>query len=55
MYFLGPGDYKLEDCLPPGTKCVQCEHAPSGHLNAEEKRGGLEIEKEVALPVKEQA
>ncbi len=53
VYFFGPGDYKLEEHLPPGTKCVQCEHAPSGHLtmpidefgplDAEEKREGLEI------------
>jgi len=63
VYFLGPGDYKLADCLPPGTKCIQCEHAPSGHLmmpidefgplDAEEKNGGLEIEKEVVLPVRQ--
>ena len=63
VYFLGPGDYKLADCLPPGTKCIQCEHAPSGHLmmpidefgplDVEEKRGGLEIEKEVVLPVRQ--
>ena len=32
LYFLGPGNYKLEDALPPGTDAYQCEQAPSGHL-----------------------
>ena len=32
LYFLGPGDYKLEEALPPGTDAYQCERAPSRHL-----------------------
>ena len=32
LYFLGPGDYKLEEALPPGTDSFKCEQAPSGHL-----------------------
>lgn len=32
LYFLGPGDYTLENATPPGTDKFQCELAPSGHL-----------------------
>jgi len=32
LYFLGPGDYNLENSTPPGTDIFQCELAPSGHL-----------------------
>ena len=61
LYFLGPGDYDLKSMLPPGTKCIQCIHSPSGHLmmpvdsfarcDEEEKNGGLDIQ-EIVLPVK---
>ena len=60
VYFLGPGDYDLAKTLPPGTRVVQCEQAPSGHmmmpvdcyeaLDKEEKNGGLELQ-EISLPV----
>ena len=63
VYFLGPGDYDLMKGLPPGTKQIQCEHAPSGHmmmpvdsydeLDKLERQGGLTIE-ETVLPVKTQ-
>ena len=63
VYFLGPGDYDLMKGLPPGTKQIQCEHAPSGHmmmpvdsydeLDKLERQGGLTIE-ETVLPVKAQ-
>ena len=32
MYFTGPGDYDLNKSPPPGTDCLQCELAPSGHM-----------------------
>ena len=61
MYLVGPADYDLEQLLPAGTECIDLEVAPSGHLvipcaefdslDAAEKRGGLVLEKEVALPV----
>ena len=60
FYMLGPGDYKLMDYLPPGTKCIQCIYSPSGHmmvpcdafedLDEQERHGGLEIQ-QLALPV----
>jgi hypothetical protein len=60
VYFLGPGDYNLEATLPPGTRAIQCEHAPSGHmmmpvdsfneLDRLESQGGLVI-RETVLPV----
>ena len=28
----GPGDYNLDDVLPPGTKSFQCAFAPSGQM-----------------------
>ena len=52
-YFLGPGDFDLSTAMPPGTKCIQCIPAASGHmmmpvdcfeqLDVEEKNGGLEL------------
>ena len=60
LYLVGPGAYNLIEHLPPGTKVVQCEQAPSGHLmmpvdgfedlDKSESQGGLETEA-VALPV----
>ena len=32
LYFLGPGDYKIESILPPGSETYQLHTAPSGHL-----------------------
>ena len=32
MHFLGPGDSKVNQSLPPGTDSFQLEIAPSGHL-----------------------
>ena len=32
LHFCGPGDYKLDGSLPPGTDSFQLEVAPSGHL-----------------------
>ena len=32
IHFVGPGDYDLEKLLPPGTKTIQCETSPSGHM-----------------------
>ena len=32
LYFVGPGDYDLQSCLPPGSDGFQLEVAPSGHL-----------------------
>ena len=62
VYMLGPGDYDLMKALPPGTTCFQCEKASSGHLmlpcaefvKAARRRGGLQLEPELALPVQEQ-
>ena len=31
LYFMGPGDYKLENALPSGTDSYQLVTAPSGH------------------------
>ena len=31
LYFMGPGDYKLENALPTGTDSYQLVTAPSGH------------------------
>ena len=60
LYFCGPGNYDLMQSLPAGTKVIQCQYAPSGHLmmpvdayqalDREEKNGGLTIEKEIVLP-----
>ena len=46
--------------MPPGTECIQCEIAPSGHmvipcsafaeLDKSQRHGGLTIEHEVVLP-----
>ena len=59
MYLVGPGDFNLIDSLPPGSDAIQLETAPSGHLvvpcgyyseyDAENARGGLEIERTIAL------
>ena len=59
VYFLGPGNYDLPAGLPPGTKEIQCEHAPSGHMMMTidsfdqlarlESQGGLTIQ-ETVLP-----
>ena len=32
LHFLGPGDSKVDQSLPPGTDTFQLEIAPSGHL-----------------------
>ena len=32
LHFCGPGDYKLEKEVPPGTDTYQLEFAPSGHI-----------------------
>ena len=32
LHMCGPGDYKLEEILPPGTEHIQCVLAPSGHM-----------------------
>ena len=32
LHFCGPGDYKLDGTLPPGTDSFALEVAPSGHL-----------------------
>ena len=32
LHFLGPGDFRLQDVLPPGTESFQLHSAPSGHL-----------------------
>ena len=32
LHFCGPGDYDLEQHLPPGTKTYDLAKAPSGHL-----------------------
>ena len=32
LHMCGPGNYKLEDMLPPGTEHIQCVLAPSGHM-----------------------
>ena len=32
IHLCGPGDYDLASLLPPGTKTIQCEKAPSGHM-----------------------
>ena len=32
LHFVGPSDYDLEKLLPPGTKTLQCETSPSGHM-----------------------
>ena len=32
IYFLGPGDYTLEESMPAGTVKVQCEKSRSGHM-----------------------
>ena len=32
LYFLGPGDLRIEDVLPPGTESFRLEQSPSGHL-----------------------
>ena len=59
FYLCGPGDYKLEDTLPPGTECIPGELAPSGHLvipcgefralDAERRHGGLRVEHDITL------
>ena len=64
-YLLGPGDYDLPAHLPPGTRCVQCEYAPSGHMvarcdrfteaDAQGTRGSLDLEPQIALHAKEEA
>ena len=32
LYLLGPGDFDLSQCVPPGTREIQLQIAPSGHL-----------------------
>ena len=32
LHFLGPAEYELGHCLPPGTDTFDLEVAPSGHL-----------------------
>jgi len=32
LHFLGPAEYELGHCLPPGTDTFELEIAPSGHL-----------------------
>ena len=32
LHFVGPGDFKVENFLPPGSKSFQCEYARSGHM-----------------------
>jgi hypothetical protein len=61
LYILGPGEDDLRKHLPPGSKVIKCETAPSGHLmipcaeftglDQAEKTGGLELQ-EVSLPIK---
>ena len=61
LYMLGPGDYDIMKVMPPGTTVVQLEESPSGHLmmpcdqyhqfDAEQKNGGLVLDKHISLPV----
>ena len=62
LYFLGPGDYNLEEMLPTGTECYQLTTAPSGHLilplnryaefDKRQTKGSLQLDQTtVALPV----
>ena len=63
LHLCGPGEFDLLKALPPGTESIQCVLSPSGHmmipcaefgaLDKRQKLGGLEIEREVALPVVE--
>ena len=32
VHFIGPGDFDIQASSPPGTKCIQCLTAPSGHM-----------------------
>ena len=62
LYLAGDGDFDLLKALPPGTKVISLELAPSGHmmipcadfagLDKFQNRGGLSITREVHLPVK---
>ena len=62
MYFMGPGDYNLEEAMPSGTQVFQLETAPSGHLvlpitkyaefDAQQQNGKFTLDQStVALPV----
>ena len=61
VYMMGPGNYDLEQMLPPGTRSFQCTLAPSGHLmlpcacfnqqRAAQQSGGLRMEPTLSLPV----
>ena len=54
FYAAGPGDFDLLKALPPGTKCIVGERAPSGHFaipcgyfhefDEAQRLGGLEVE-----------
>ena len=61
VYMMGPGNYDLEQMLPPGTRSFQCTLAPSGHLmlpcahfsrnSTAQQAGGLRLEPTLSLPV----
>ena len=60
LHMCGPGSYKLDDALPPGTEHIQCVLAPSGRMAVpcgeydaldKQQQGGLRVEHDITLQV----